>query len=447
MKNIFSLSHVICTVFFCMAFMACSTDSSGISDRDGDSVADDIDNCAFISNPDQADIDGDGIGDACDPTNDLQSVLFKCENGFAGTYPCNNYDLVSHIPLSELGSPMVAGNDSWGWTDPVSGKEYALVGITSGLVFVDISDAFEPLILGTLPTETFDSPWRDVKVYNHHAFVVADGAGAHGMQVFDLTRLRDVASPPVTFTIDAHYTGINSAHNMVINEESGYAYIVGSSTFNGGPHFVNIQNPTSPVAAGGYNIDGYTHDAQVVSYNGPDTDYIGEEIFIGSNGNELVIVNVTDKANPVQISSISYSNVGYAHQGWFTEDLTYFFVGDETDELNFGINTRTLIFDLTDLDNPQFHMQYLGSTQAIDHNGYVLGNFFYLASYTAGVRILDITNVDSGTVDEVGFFDTYPDDNSTSFNGAWNVYPYFDSANIVISDLNRGLFIVRRSTN
>ncbi|MCK5401021.1 MAG: choice-of-anchor B family protein [Flavobacteriaceae bacterium] len=372
---------------------------------------------------------------------------FQCENGFADIYPCNDYDLMAHIPIVDLGGTGAAGNDSWGWTDSTTGKEYALVGTTTGSAFVDITNPSEPLLLGTLPTATINSLWRDIKVYNDHAFIVSDNAGSHGMQVFDLTRLRNITNPPEIFTADARYTGFGSAHNIVINEESGYAYAVGTSTFNGGPHFINIQNPTSPVAAGGYAIDNDSHDAQVVTYNGPDSDYSGHEIFIGSNEDEVVIVDVTDKANPTHISSINYNNLGFVHQGWFTEGLTYFIVGDELDELTFGNNTRTLFFDFSDLDNPSFQFEYLGPTSAIDHNGYTNGNKLYLANYTAGVRIIDITNIANSSVNEVGFFDTYPPNNSTSFNGAWNVYPYFPSGNIIISDIEGGLFIIRKSTN
>jgi choice-of-anchor B domain-containing protein len=445
MKNVKWLFSVFFLLSVFDIFLSCSLNvGSDNDDADGDSILDTNDNCVFTFNPDQLDTDGDGIGDVCDAP---PLGLFDCVNGFAGIYPCNNYDLIAHVPLSELGGPGVEGNDSWGWTDPISGKEYALICISSGVVFVDISTPSEPLILGTLPTATTDSPWGDVKVYNDHAFIVADNAGFHGMQVFDLTRLRSVSSPPETFNADAHYTGFGSAHNVVINEENGYAYVVGTSTFNGGPHFVDIQDPTSPVAAGGYANDSYTHDAQVVTYNGPDTDYTGHEIFVGSNENELVIVDVTDKDNPVNISRITYSNVGYAHQGWFTADLTYFIHGDEDDELSFGTNTRTLVFDFSDLDNPIEHMQYLGASQAIDHNGYVNGNLFYQANYTAGVRVLDITNIGSNFIHEVGFFDTYPDDDSTSIHGVWNVYPFFASGNIVISDIEGGLFIIRKSPN
>lgn len=428
------------------------TDGDGIGDvcdddDDNDSVLDVNDNCPLVENQDQADIDNDGIGDVCD---DLIAFTpqFRCENGFADIYPCRDYDLMAHIPIADLGGPGAAGNDSWGWVDPITQKEYALVCTSTGTAFVDISIPNAPVLIGTLPTATINSPWRDVKVYQDYAYVVADFAGNHGMQIFDLTRLRDVTTFPETFSADANYTEFGSAHNIVINEDSGYAYVVGTSTFSGGPHFVNIQNPTNPVAAGGYSADDDSHDAQVVTYNGPDNDYSGREIYIGSNENEVVIVDVTDKNNPVHISAISYNNLGFTHQGWFTEDLNYFIVGDELDELNLSVaSTRTLFFDFTDLDNPSFQTEYFGPTSAIDHNVYTKQNQLFMANYTAGVRILDITNIESGSINEVGFFDTYPQNNNTSFNGAWNVYPYFPSGSIIISDIERGLFIIRQSTN
>ncbi|WP_252723712.1 choice-of-anchor B family protein [Winogradskyella psychrotolerans] len=374
-----------------------------------------------------------------DPVTEAQ---FPCVNGMAGTYPCDGFDLMSHISVEELGGAGAEGNDSWGWTDPETGKEYALIGTTTSSAFVDMSDPANPILLGRLPTATTNSLWRDIKVYNNHAFIVSEAAG-HGMQVFDLTRLRNVENPPQTFTADANYNEFGNAHNIVINEDSGFAYIVGSNTFNGGPHFVNIQNPTNPIAAGGHADDSYSHDAQVVTYNGPDTDYTGKEILIGSNENEVVIVDVTDKNAPTQISTIDYSNIGYTHQGWFTEDMTYFILGDELDEINFGSNSRTLVFDFTDLDNPTFHMEYLGPTAAIDHNVYVIDNTLYIANYSAGIRAVDISNINSGIMVETGYIDTFPTNNNTAFNGAWNIYPFFASGNIVVSDIEGGLFIVR----
>ncbi|MFK7832450.1 MAG: choice-of-anchor B family protein [Winogradskyella sp.] len=384
----------------------------------------------------------DNDDDTNNNSNPIPESQFPCINGMAGAYPCSGFDLMSHVPIENLGGSGSQGNDSWGWTDPDTGKEYALVCTSTNSAFLDITDAANPLLLGTLPTTTDVSIWRDLKVYNNHAFIVSEAPG-HGMQVFDLTRLRNVSNPPQTFTADAIYNGFGSAHNIVINETSGFAYAVGSDTFDGGPHFVNIQNPTSPVAAGGYADDAYAHDAQVITYNGPDTDYTGREILIGSNENEVVIVDVTDKQNPTQISNIDYSNIGYTHQGWFTEDLTYFLLGDELDEINFGSNSRTLVFDFTDLDNPVYHMEYLGPTAAIDHNGYVVGNTFYIANYTAGIRAVDISNIASGVMVETGFIDTFPENDNTAFSGAWNIYPFFNSGNIIVSDIEGGMFIVR----
>ena len=382
-----------------------------------------------------------------DETDDAVNLpMAVCINGFAGIYPCNGYDLMANITLNTLGAQ--SGNDSWGWTDPTTNKEYALVGTDVNTSFVDITVPNNPIYLGSLPTATVSSSWRDVKVYNNHAFIVSE-ASNHGMQVFDLTRLRDITNPPEIFSADARLTDFGSAHNIVINEASGYAYIVGTnrdtSPSLGGPIFINIQNPTAPVLEGFMIEGGYSHDAQVVTYNGPDSDYTGKEILIGSNENEVVIADVTDKTNPSIISTISYSNVRYAHQGWFTDDMRYFILGDELDELRVGIPTRTVVFDFVDLDNPLFHFDFLGQSNAIDHNGYVKDNIYYLANYRAGVRMLDISDISNSSITEVGYFDTYPANDGTDFNGVWNVYPYFPSGNIIISDIERGLIIIKKS--
>ena len=368
-----------------------------------------------------------------------------CNSGNAGGYPCSNIDFYSRLSISQLGGTSSAEvNDIWGWTDPLDNKEYAIIGLTSHTAFVDITNPTAPIYLGKLPTATINSIWRDIKVYANFAFIVSEASG-HGMQVFDLTRLRSVVSPPLTFTTDAYYTGFGRAHNIAINEETGFAYIIGSTTFSGGPHFVNIQNPLAPVAAGGYAAEGYTHDAQIVNYSGMDVTHLGKEIFFGANEDKVVIVDVTDKTNPILLSTFTYANTAYTHQGWLTEDHKYFILGDEVDEQTFGFNTKTIIIDVSDLDNPVLKWNYAGVTPAIDHNGYVKGDEFYLANYRAGLRIMDLSSIDSSNMTEIGFFDTFPSSNSNSFNGAWSVYPYFDSGSIIISDIESGLFIVKKN--
>ena len=436
------LTNIIC-------FYSCEDEIIGIvyNDSDMDGIYDAIDNCPQTPNSNQIDSDNDGIGDSCDNIN---FTSLPCVEGYAGIYPCNGYDLIGYLSLEQLSLgeniANISGNDSWGWTDPENGKEYALVGLSSHTAFVDMTDPANLLLIGTLPTSTVNSSWRDIKVYQDHAFIVSEAAG-HGMQVFDLTRLRDITAYPVQFLPDTHFTDFGRAHNIVINEDSGYAYVVGASgnQYNGGPIFINIQNPTSPVIEGGFSEGGYSHDAQVVNYNGPDLDYVGREILIGSNEDKIVIADVTDKSNPFTISNVEYNNIEYTHQGWFTQDLKYFIVGDELDERNIGNNTRTLVFDFNDLDNPTLSFEYFSQNTSIDHNGYTLNGSYYLASYRAGMRELDINNIENQDIFEVGYFDTYPENDNAAFNGVWNVYPFFASGNIVLSDIEKGLFVIRKS--
>ena len=189
-----------------------------------------------------------------------------CENGFAAGYPCDQVDLMGFVPSSSMGGG--DAEDLWGWTDPQNGKEYAIVGMAGGTAFVDVSDPTAPSVIGTLPSHTGSSLWRDVKVYANHAFIVSEASG-HGLQVFDLTQLGSVSNPPVTFTEDAHYAGFGNCHNIAINEATGRAYAVGSNTFSGGLHILDISTPTAPTLIGSFAEDGYTHDAQIVVYNGP----------------------------------------------------------------------------------------------------------------------------------------------------------------------------------
>ena len=445
-KTVFYLTLVLTNIIY---LYSCEDETIGIvySDSDMDGIYDAIDNCPQTPNSNQIDSDNDGIGDSCDNIN---FTSFPCVEGYAGIYPCNGYDLIGYLSLEQLslGENIgnISGNDSWGWTDPENGKEYALVGLSSHTAFVDMTDPANLLLVGILPTSTVNSSWRDIKVYQDHAFIVSEAAG-HGMQVFDLTRLRDVTAYPVQFEPDTHFTDFGRAHNIVINEDSGYAYVVGASgnQYNGGPIFINIQNPTSPVIEGGFSEGGYSHDAQVVNYNGPDLDYTGREILIGSNEDKIVIADVTDKSNPLTISNVEYNNIEYTHQGWFTQDLKYFIVGDELDERNIGNNTRTLVFDFNDLDNPTLSFEYFSENTSIDHNGYTLNGSYYLASYRAGMRELDINNIENQDIFEVRYFDTYPENDNAAFNGVWNVYPFFGSGNIVLSDIEKGLFVIRKS--
>ncbi len=365
-----------------------------------------------------------------------------CSGGTAAGYACNNVDLVAHMPITSIGgSANTEGNDIWGWTDTLTGREFVIMGLTTGTAFVDISDPVNPVYLGFLATATNNSSWRDIKVYNNYAFIVSE-AGSHGVQVFDLTQLRSVASPPVTFSSTARYTGVGRAHNIVGHEDAGYMVIVGSSC-SGGLYFLDVSDPLNPSNDGCFSADGYSHDAVCFYYRGPDTEHFGKEICIGSNEDTQTIVDVTDKSNPIQLSRKGYTGSRYSHQAWVTDDHKYLIFDDELDESNNNHNTRTYIMDISDLDNPVFLGYHESALAAIDHNLYVKGQFAYQANYRGGLRILDLRNIGTANLSEVAYFDTYPSSNSTQFNGAWSVYPYFKSGIVAVSDIESGLFLVR----
>jgi choice-of-anchor B domain-containing protein len=379
----------------------------------------------------------------------------RCEAGEMSEFPCTNMELVAHVSIDDLGGERgVWVNDVWGWTDPDTGRRYALVARRDGASFLDVTDAAAPRLVGNLPRTEGSRPsvWRDIKTIGTHAFIVSDGAGAHGMQVFDLTRLRGV-DEPVTFEPETTYHEIFSAHNVVADTASGFVYIVGAGdggeTCGGGLHMVDVRDPVNPTFAGCYTDDqaSYTHDAQCVVYDGPDEDYVGRQICLGSNASELNIADVTDKSNPVTIARATYPNVSYAHQGWLDDEHRFFYQNDEGDETAGVVDrTRTMVWDLTELDDPILVTEYFGPVPASDHNLYVTGDLMYQSNYGSGLRVLDIS--DRGDPQEIAHFDSAPyNDNgpgfSSSESGAWSNYPFFEEGLVIFTSVREGLFIMR----
>ena len=393
-----------------------------------------------------------------DAATSVAAVLgeHRCDST-AGGFSCQQVDLFSYLPRQDLGAKRgTMLNDIWGWTDPQTKKEYALVGRTDGTSFVDVTDPGHAVYLGDLPMHDGATPgvWRDIKVYHDHAFIVADGSGNHGVQVFDLAELRRVSGTPMRFSESAHYGGVASAHNIAINEASGFAYVVGANgggeTCGGALHMLDIHDPDHPVFAGchadsttGMQHTGYTHDTQCVTYAGPDTRFHGHEVCFNASETAIGIADVTDKAHPKSLATASYPNTAYAHQGWLSEDQAYFYLDDEGDEVAGLVpRTRTLVWDVKKLDEPVMVTEFLGTNAASDHNQYVRGHYLFQSNYASGLRVLDIA--DPTHPREVGYFDTVmAGENVPGFVGSWSNYPYFPSGTIIVSSIREGLFVVR----
>lgn len=382
----------------------------------------------------------------------------KCVSGKAKGYDCQNVDLLAVLPASaiggkqtlDLGELAVRINDMWGWTDPESDREFALVARVDGTAFVEVTDPIHPKYLGDLPLHEGAQPsyWRDLKVYKNHAFIVSDAAGEHGVQVFDLTQLRDVKAPPAAFKETTYYDRVASAHNIAIDTVSGFAYPIGGNSggesCDGGLHMIDIHNPTAPVFVGcgldstSHETQNYIHDAQCVTYHGPDQRYHDRQICIGAGAVGVQIIDVTDKRAPKRLG---VCNGCGGHQGWLTDDQRYLYVDHEAGG-DGEHGTRTSVLDLSDLTDPVVAKEYFGPTQATDHNLYVRGRYVYEANYKAGLRILDIKDPKNPV--EVGYFDTTPHaEIDAQYGGAWSSYPFFKNGVVGVSSISEGLFLVR----
>lgn len=410
---------------------------------------------------------------ASEPASAQSGPGADCEDGMAAQYPCDHIDMDSFLPLPVLGQGN--GNDIWGWTDPETGKEYAIIGSSLATGFVDVTDPADPVFLGQLPSEVPGAflLWRDIKVADNFAYIVSEIDG-HGMQVFDLTKLREATgSSPTTFDADAVYTGgpegeggLGHVHNVFVNEETDVAYPVGSNTCenggddpeHGGLHMVDVSDPLNPTFLGCALVppptdpeapnNNYVHDVQCVIYHGPDPDHQGSEICFGSNEDAVVIYDVTDPTAPEILSITPYDTAAYTHQGWLTSDHSVFVFGDELDETDGTVDsTTTYTMDVSDLDAPPTPKAFAHETPVIDHNLYLTDEFMYQSNYAAGLRIFDLA--ESSPVDaeftEVAYFDVFPAGDPTEFVGTWSNYAFFDSDTVVVSaifDQESGLFVL-----
>lgn len=355
----------------------------------------------------------------------------------AVTFQSSGIRLMSWFPCNTFDSSNTSGNDVWGYVSP-SGREYALMGLSNGTGFVEVTNPGASSIVKFFAGSS--SLWRNVKTYKTYAYAVSEGGG--GIQVFDLAQIDNgiVTQLPSITT-----GGSLATHTMIINNQTGYLYRMGGST--NGVRVYNLEpNPAAPVFVASWNPK-YTHDGVVYNYKtGP---YAGKEIFFacgGTNGGQTAtgmdILDVTNKSNIVTLGRFTYPNAFFCHQVWMSEDLQYAYINDELDEDNLGVYNRGIIANISNLAAPTFAGTYSTGKVAIDHNEYVKGNSLFCSNYTTGLRIFDISNRTALT--QTAFFDTYPDDDSSSratFNGLWSNYPFLPSGTILGSDIERGLFV------
>ncbi len=310
--------------------------------------------------------------------------------------------------------------DLWGYVDPVTGREYALLTARGdGLSIIDVTE-MPPVAVGFVPGVE-DS--KDVKTYGTYAYLVNENAP---IQIIDLA---DPANPVQVATLDTEGSD-GGSHNILV--EGDYLYVIGGDAR--GLRIYDLAAPESPALVGTLFVGAnskYYHDVEVRN----DTLYAAAIYDQGVD-----IVDVSDKANPSLISTFIYAATSMgAHNICSTESGSYVFVGDEI-----GSGTWTRVFDVRDPFDVEQVADIIVEAEAPVHNCYVEGDLLYIAHYSEGTRVFDVS--DPETPVEVAFYDTHPEPGA-SFAGNWTVYPYLPSGKIISSDRQRGLFVLSLDLN
>lgn len=348
---------------------------------------------------------------------------------FAITIAQNSYNLTQLSTLS-IGNNEYA--NIWGYVQ--NGQEYALLGCTGSsslndaCAIIDVTNPATPTTLFRIPGPV--STWREIRTYQHYAYITTEAAGTDfGVTIVDLQYLPD--------SIKTKQWSGNGAFGNVhaLHIDNGYMYLYGSqnSLSLGGALIVSLADPWNPTIVGAYN-QRYIHDGTVSN----NKMYAGE-IFNGT----FTIVDVSNKSTPVIINTQNTPNE-FTHNTWLSSDSKTLYTTDEVADAyvaSFNIENTGNIIELD-------RYKRANNNQAIPHNTYVLNNqattgnnsdYLHTSYYTEGVTIVDATKPDN--LVEVAHFDTNPL-TGASFSGVWGVYPYLPSGNILVSDMQLGLFVL-----
>lgn len=353
----------------------------------------------------------------------LLYFVFTLFNVNAQTNGNNNFniELVGRLQYSAG----VSLNDIWGYS--ANNKEYALVGTYNGVSIVDVTEPSKPTEIKFI--STVNSIWKDIKVYKNYAYIV------HGIYNFDKTTNKEITGLYIinlntiyndevkvhTFNLDGK---IQSAHNLFI-DDSGVAYLFGVNEVGGALMLDLSKTPTNPEFIGTYSGH-YLHDG-----------YVKNNMLYGcadKNG-YFVVVDINDKANAKELATSVTPN-RTTHSAWLSEDEKYLYTTDER------TSAYITSFDVSDVDNIKQldKIRFKKSENSIPHNTIYNNGFLISSYYSQGIQIVDAT-FPSNMV-EIGRYDTSPNEKS-EFSGAWGAYPYLPSGNILVSDIETGLHILK----
>ncbi len=349
-------------------------------------------------------------------------ILFLTIIGFSKTTSAQNSNIQfrSNIPYAEL-------SNIWGFVD-TTGKEYALVGANNGLSVVNVTNPDQPFKRFFVPGPT--SSWREVRTWGKYAYVTTE-AGT-GVKIVDMSHFPDTIYSK-NYTGDGAVAGfIDQIHALHI--DNGKLYLYGGNYQNGRAKVFNLSDPWNPHYLGTVS-NNYVHDGYVRN----DTLY-SAQVYNGT----LEIIDARNPSAPVVINT-QVTPKQFTHNSWMSTNRKVIYTTDEV------ADAWVTAYDISDYSNIKELDRYQSpaSKGSICHNTYVLNNsavtghntdFLLTSYYTDGVTIVDASRPDN--LVQVGNYDTSPTHTGGTFNGAWGVYGYLPSGNLLISDIENGLFVL-----
>lgn len=314
-------------------------------------------------------------------------------------------------------------SDVWGWADPETGIEYAIVGLRNGVSIVSLEDPTDAQEVAFVPGPS--STWRDIKTWGHFAYVTNETS--NGLLVIDMSNLPDNVSY-IEWTPSLPGLGmLSTCHNLYI-DEYGYCYLAGCNLNAGGMLILNVDTPAGTPEFVNAAPAIYAHDAYTKSNK-----MYASELYVG----QMAIYDVSDKQN-IQLLATQETPFRFTHNIWINEEEAVAFTTDER------ADAPVAAYDITDLGNIVELDQYrpvgtLGQG-VIPHNVHVWDNYLLISYYTDGGRVVDASR--PSNLIEVGNYDTWLG-GSGGFDGAWGLYPFLPSRTVLVSDIGNGLYVLQ----
>jgi choice-of-anchor B domain-containing protein len=360
----------------------------------------------------------------------------------AQTYQSLNMNLQSNWYDSTVIAEPAYGikyNGIWGYE--ANGREYALVGSTAGVYFIDITNPQLPVKSDFVIGRRDACIWREIKTYSHYAYLISDDQSPNSFQIVDLQYLPDSVHVVADYT-----TLFERAHTLFIDGNKLYVGIVrgGQFTQNASMAVFSLNNPVAPTYLRSINDDYPT----LLPGNQVHDMFVRNDTIYASCGYDgLYIFKYDSTSNHFQVinSLTSYPSQGYNHSSALADNSTLIFM----DEVPAGLPIKVL--DVSDVQNLTVTSVFSSNPTVTPHNPFIVGNTCYVAYYLDGLQVYDVSDPYNAT--RIAYFDThnqeplggpYP---SLAYQGAWGAYPFFSSGNIAVSDMQNGLFVLNQTAS